>query len=237
MVFKMSEMAKSLGAKSVELMEEEMNIDDSIVVNYYTGNLDHITNFGDAKLVIEVFWCDLNKALCLENIWYKNEKVGYYEYDSDRSNAWGNEVIEDEKYRFFDTISTNHDFTLNKLKEKDLLFTKEGNKLDTENYEVNYYCNWEIKDDENEVEYLKDTIKYKDEYVDKLNTELELQKDINGELNEQLKEETLFNKKYKKENREATDIINKLIKQIKNDRELKTEFFEIINDLKKVTNK
>ena len=195
MVFKMSEMAKSLGAKSVELMEEEMNIDDSIVINYYTDNFDHTTNFGDlyiykdAKLVIEVFWCDLNKVLCLENIWYKNEKVGYYEYNSDCSNSWGNEVIEDEEYRFFDTISTNHDFTLNKLKKKDLFFTKEDNKLDTENYEVNYHCNWKIKDDENEVEYLKDTIKCKDDYIDKLTDELKELNTLYDKINAESKEE------------------------------------------------
>lgn len=105
--FKLTEMAKYLGAKEVKLFNSYAIKNDMIVLDYYDSMKDN--RFKDfCKLCISVYWCDLNKALTLEDIWYNGEKIGYYTYD--RSIATPNKVIQDEKFNFFKFEYTNKDF-------------------------------------------------------------------------------------------------------------------------------
>jgi len=117
-LFKMTAMALSLGAKSVrevdDLTEEEMK--DKIVIQFLndtTGDKVGLYNTvnKNAKLVFDVFWCDLAMALTLEEIWSNGKMVGWHEYEKNSAIIMGD--INESEFLFFDTKFENYDYIMN----------------------------------------------------------------------------------------------------------------------------
>lgn len=107
-LFLLTAMAKSLGASEVDIVDiKSENYKNGIVIKYYSKHKTQMIN--NAKYVYEVYWCDLNKALTLENIWKNGNLVGWMEYKGNSGEPKGKLL---EEYGFFDTKFTNHDFTL-----------------------------------------------------------------------------------------------------------------------------
>jgi hypothetical protein len=110
--FKLTEMAKYLGASEVKMLQVFDGVtEDMIILDYYDSMKDNW--FKDScKLCISVYYCDLNKALTLEEIWYEGKKVGYLNYNKKKTEASLNKILQEEKFNFFKFEYINRDFTV-----------------------------------------------------------------------------------------------------------------------------
>lgn len=153
--FKLTELAKYLGASEVKVLYPYDKVDDNmIILDYYDSTKDN--SFKDScKLCISVYYCDLNKALTLEEIWSEGNKVGYYSYN--KNIATPNKVIQDEKFNFFKFEYVNKDFTAKTFIEPNFYNKKE---LDSQTKKWEF-INKTLLDEKSSDDYKRDISKSK----------------------------------------------------------------------------
>ena len=122
-LFKLTELAKLLGVKSVKLlkMNEGGTINlckEDIFIDYINSSYDNNETSDlickNCKLVIRVFWDDCNQALALEEIWYEGKKVGFMKYSKKKNKGKLNKVLKQET-NFFDIKYVNYDFPVDSI--------------------------------------------------------------------------------------------------------------------------
>ena len=112
-VFKLTELAKCLGASEVRVINGLGDFDNGFLINFideeYTNSVVDFLH-QSAEMVLDMFWDDCNEALTLESIWDKGKEVGYFTYENNEGVP--SDVLKEEEYRFFDIRSSNYDFTI-----------------------------------------------------------------------------------------------------------------------------
>ena len=127
-LFKLTELAKLLGAKSVKLHKDGIYVsENNIFIDYidssYDKNKTSNVVIKNCKLVIRVYWDDCNQALTLEEIWHEGKRVGFMKYSKKKNSAKPNKVLRKEDFAFFDIKYSNYDFT--RVRDKEFMYSVE----------------------------------------------------------------------------------------------------------------
>jgi hypothetical protein len=107
--YKLTQLAEFLGAKEVRVLNSTDEIKSNMIILDYYDSLKSNWHKEACALCISVYWCGLNEALVLEEIW-EATKVGYLIKTGENS-AKLNDVLEKEEYSFFEIGLTCRDFT------------------------------------------------------------------------------------------------------------------------------
>jgi hypothetical protein len=107
--YKLTQLAEFLGAKEVRVLNSTDEIRSNVIILDYYDSLKSNWHKEACALCISVYWCDLNEALVLEEIW-ETTKVGHLIKTGENS-AKLNDVLEKEEYSFFEIGLTCRDFT------------------------------------------------------------------------------------------------------------------------------
>ena len=102
MTYKLIELAKFLGAIRIRV--------GGYTKGMYVIGCNSDDGVDDYNTKINVSWCDLNKCLFLDEIWYEREKVGFFENEGRVLHP--NEILSKETISF-DIKLSNYDFTSN----------------------------------------------------------------------------------------------------------------------------